>query len=43
MSRRQDLAVDVGEQGVSEANWDKTAFEINGEPVSLREEFFICG
>jgi len=30
-------AVDVGEQGVSEANWDKTAFEINGEPVSLRE------
>ena len=29
--------VDVGEQGVSEANWDKTAFEINGEPVSLRE------
>ena len=28
---------DAGEQGVSEANWDKTAFEINGEPVSLRE------
>ena len=30
-------SADVGEQGVSEANWDKTAFEINGEPVSLRE------
>ena len=30
-------AADVGEQGVSEADWDKTAFEINGEPVSLRE------
>ena len=30
-------AVDVGEQGVSEADWDKIAFEINGEPVSLRE------
>lgn len=27
--------VDVGEQGVSEADWDKIAFEINGEPVSL--------
>lgn len=30
-------SADAGEQGVSEANWDKTAFEINGEPVSLRE------
>ena len=28
-------AVDVGEQGVSEANWDKTAFEINGEPAGM--------
>ena len=30
-------SADAGEQGVSEADWDKIAFEINGEPVSLRE------
>ena len=36
-------SADAGEQGVSEANWDKTAFEINGEPVSLREWNFYLG
>lgn len=37
MNQETGSSADAGEQGVSEADWDKIAFEINGEPVSLRE------